>query len=198
LKHFNKRAIGKSIILLLMLFLLLFHLEIQVVAFKVFELKYKREVKQLIKDGIPESDLILFVFHKDYRIQKTENLEWIKPNEFRYHGEMYDIIREEIKGDSVYSHCFHDVKESRLFKDMDKYFAKFLQDNPDKENELNIVLNSFSRNYILGMNDPIKTIPYYDIDYFSLAITYPEEGYSSIPSPPPKCRYSIIQLFTAS
>lgn len=168
-----------------MLFLLLFHLEIQVIVFKVFEQKYKREVKQLIKDGIPESELILFVFHKDYKIQTTENLEWIKPNEFRYHGEMYDIIREEKKGDSVYSYCFHDVKESKLFKDMDKYFTKFLHENPDKENELNIVLSLFSKNYIYGMFWPVKTIPY-EIDYISSTSTNPEEGFTSIPSPPPK------------
>jgi hypothetical protein len=167
-------------------FLLLFHLEIQVIVFKVFEQKYKREVKQLIKNGIPESDLILFVFHKDFRTIKPENLEWMKPIEFRLHGEMYDIIREEVIGDSVYCRCFHDVKESKLFKDMDKYFTKFLHDNPDKENELNIVLSSFSRNYIHGMYSPIKTIPYSDINYISLTISNLEEGYSSTPSPPPK------------
>lgn len=42
------------------------------------------------------------------------SLEWEDPSEFRYRGEMYDVLKVEKKGDSVVVWCLSDDKESAL------------------------------------------------------------------------------------
>lgn len=44
------------------------------------------------------------------------SLEWEDASEFRYQGEMYDVLNVEKKGDSVLIRCLSDEKESALLK----------------------------------------------------------------------------------
>jgi len=48
-------------------------------------------------------------------------LIWTEADEFRYYGEMYDILNQEQHGDAIWYTCFHDKAETAL---MDGIFKK--------------------------------------------------------------------------
>jgi len=57
-----------------------------------------------------------FIFtNKEYN-----NLNWIKKHEFRYKGEMYDVLSEKIHKDGVVVYCYHDKKDSWLYNELAK------------------------------------------------------------------------------
>lgn len=57
-----------------------------------------------------------FIFsNKEYN-----ELNWIEKNEFRYNGEMYDVLSEEFYKEGVLIYCFHDSKDSWLFSELQR------------------------------------------------------------------------------
>ena len=50
-----------------------------------------------------------------------QELIWTEADEFRYYGEMYDILSQEQHGDAIWYTCFHDEAETAL---MDGVFEK--------------------------------------------------------------------------
>lgn len=46
---------------------------------------------------------------------------WIKPGrEFRYKGEMYDVVKTGVDGQNVLYHCIRDSREKKLIDDFNK------------------------------------------------------------------------------
>lgn len=85
----------------------------------------RKEVKLIIKNGVPEDQRIRF--YADELEADKSNLTWIHEHEFRYNGEMYDILkREYINGELVYV-CIHDVKESGLFRNLEELIDRQMQ-----------------------------------------------------------------------
>jgi len=141
-----------------LLLLILFHSEFYIIMFKGLEVKYKREIKQQIKNGISEEKLVIFTFGKNILNEKSEDFIWMKKNEFRYKGEMYDIIKTEYKGDSIVYHVFHDLKESALFSNLDKHILDFLSSNREKGNELLSITNNFCKYYLTPVINNNQTL----------------------------------------
>lgn len=48
-------------------------------------------------------------------------LVWTEEDEFRYFGEMYDILRQEVHHDTIWYYCYHDEAETALLNGL---FAK--------------------------------------------------------------------------
>ena len=98
---------------------------------------------------------------------------------------MYDIIKTENRNDSVYFYCFHDLKESDLFKNLDFAVYNYLQRNPSKNKEMFSLLTSFNQFYFTEFNNYLnETKPYKDIIYtFVSNITL--EGFILPSNPPP-------------
>jgi len=134
-------------IALFLIVLVILHSGFQLLIFKVFEAKYKHEIKEMIEAGIDEKDLTLLIFGKDIRHKTVPGFEWKKKNEFRYRGEMYDIVKRKHTADSIYFYCIHDKKESKLFASLEKYIIAFLEKNPAKEKEINIITSQLSKLY---------------------------------------------------
>jgi hypothetical protein len=121
--------------------------------FKGLEVKYKREIKKMIKSGIPEENLITFTFSKNILEEEIKDFKWIKDWEFRYKGEMYDIIKTEYIGDSIVYHVFHDLKESALFSNLQKHFFDYFASNQDKGKELLSITQNYCKYYLSPFNE---------------------------------------------
>ena len=52
--------------------------------------------------------------------KETRHIEWEEENEFRYKGEMYDVVEMEKKGDQVIIVCIADKKEKALKEEFAK------------------------------------------------------------------------------
>lgn len=175
----------KSILLISTAALLLFHAELPLLIFKSFEYKYKKEIKQLIKSGVPEKDLIKFAFHKSVITNGTKDLKWIKKNEFRLKNEMYDIVSAEIRGDSVFYKCIHDFKESELFANFDKYLYKLFQSDSGKRREYVSSLIYMNTFYLL-LQGYTQTRNPSDDAKIKIVCSRLDDGFSKIIIPPPK------------
>ncbi len=105
--------------------------------FKTLHYKAKSEVKQKIKQSVPENELVLITVS----VTDNKSLKWTKPNkEFRYKGEMYDIVRQETKDEMISYSCIHDFKESKLFANINEHIQRHIADNPIQRKKANILL----------------------------------------------------------
>lgn len=176
----------KSLQLTVLILLLLFHWELPTIIFKSFEYKYKREIKQIIKAGVPEKDLVYFKFHKTIFTTSSSEFRWIKKNEFRYKNEMYDIVDVSYNSDSVMFKCIHDFKESELFASFDKYLIDLLKADPTKRNEFIGLIKSADNYYIPVQSLSIK--PFNNYGRESRISLHPKtrDGFFNVLTPPPK------------
>lgn len=89
------------------------------------ELKaHKRNVKHLLLSQANPADLVHFTF----TMAEAENLEWEHAKEFRFKGDMYDVVHQRKKGDSLILWCWWDSEETQLYQK----FENLLAHNPFK------------------------------------------------------------------
>lgn len=169
-----------------MIFLFVTHGTSQFLVFKFFEMKYKREIRFMIKAGVPEDQLVPFTFHKEYINNPQPDFKWIKSWEFRYKGQMYDIMKTIDKGDSIKYLCIHDVKESDLFANLDKHIDKFLEKNPERKNDLQLIINSLSKYFAISGNLFYDFLFPHENNYEQLAFNKHPDNFYTIISPPPE------------
>jgi hypothetical protein len=106
-------------------------------------------------------------------------LEWIEENEFRIDGEMYDVVKREVKKDSIYLYCLHDKTESILYSGIVKIFNRLFGDGPGNDGNSTIINNllselyfntatEFSKFYLEESNRylPVKTFSLLDGEHF--------------------------------
>jgi hypothetical protein len=90
----------------------------------------KYEVKQRIKNSVPEEELTVFSFSEiEYK-----NLDWLEKNEFRCQGDMYDVVRKKTDAEgNVVIYALNDRKEKELFAAFEEQTRKKTED-PAGEN----------------------------------------------------------------
>lgn len=92
----------------------------------------KSQVKKQIIAGIEEEELVHLAFTID---ESKSILDWEHENEFEFQGLMYDIVKSEIRGDSIFYICWLDKVESRLNNKLNEILARNLGDNPQNRNK---------------------------------------------------------------
>ncbi|MDQ3047741.1 MAG: hypothetical protein M3R27_09355 [Bacteroidota bacterium] len=122
----------KKAAVILLLGIFLFNLGGYFVAFKALEFQAKKEIKAQIKNGIPENEMIRIVINSS----NSSELDWIKSDkEFRYKGEMYDIVRIEIKNSGTEYFCIQDKQEKILFANLEDHIRQHISDNKPLKNK---------------------------------------------------------------
>ena len=134
-----------------------------------------QEVRQTIKRGLNEEDLVLIVDSPG----NHQGIFWIeKGKEFLYKREMYDVVKSKISGEKTYYYCLNDTKEKQLISDYTK--AHDSKSNQDKRLK-RIFNNDYFPQYI--------ELPYSKSatnHRFARLLIYYKSFVSSKPSPPPK------------
>lgn len=85
------------------------------VLFHIQRAKIRHEIKQRIKNSVPENELVYFSFAK-----KDQPIQWHNDHEFRYEKMMYDVIHLRENHDSIFIACISDQQETHLFAQLDK------------------------------------------------------------------------------
>lgn len=80
----------------------------------------RREIKRKMIAGMDRDELVLLKFSKKDTLEK---LRWEHSKEFEYNGQMYDVVARQIKGDSIYYHCWWDHEETELNQKLGKLVA---------------------------------------------------------------------------
>lgn len=135
-------------------------------------------------ESYSEEEIIeLLIINKKDLAENKIDFKWIHSREFRYNGEMYDVVKKEEDDKYFFFHCINDEKEKRLGEE----FEKRVNDNSANSKHQQRTSNHFN----ILISEPVQNE---DIDItlvyeciFNQWIT--EKYYSiqlDIPSPPPR------------
>ena len=102
--------------------------------FKSQQYKIRKEIKRKIKNGVKNEDLVLLKIPKVMEEFPNNDFQRIHSKEFRYKGEMYDIVEQETFADTTYYWCIWDKEETALFATLDETFNLIWNKNPIKKN----------------------------------------------------------------
>jgi len=98
-----------------------------ITGYSVFKFKQygiRKAIKKEIKQGIPEADQVKIKIPKSWETDNHPDFQRIHAGEFRYKGQMYDILWYENQGDTTLYGCVWDTKESVLFSQLDDLTAR--------------------------------------------------------------------------
>jgi len=137
----------------------------------------KSEMKAFLRNQKDHKELTQLILSKT----ESHHLHWEDENEFRYRGEMYDVIEMKSTGDTVIFHCIADEKETTLFNQYQK--------NNKRNGSSSFIFQLITASYILPTNhllqQPEKAIQSHFRDQ-SPSLKNPP---STVPQPPPNvCR----------
>ena len=83
----------------------------------------KREVREYLHDHADEFSQTEFRFNLSDQQDAYAELEWEDAREFRYHGEMYDVVERRETKQEVYIRCVKDDQESALVANFEKIIS---------------------------------------------------------------------------
>ncbi|MBZ0199108.1 MAG: hypothetical protein K8H86_04510, partial [Ignavibacteriaceae bacterium] len=89
--------------------------------------RVKKDVKWKMLTGINKEELVLLKFTEE---EKQTWLNWKHSKEFEFKGEMYDVVKSEMRGDTTYYWCWYDHEETNLNKKLDDLILLALGSNP--------------------------------------------------------------------
>ncbi len=180
-EHFLMQKYIKIIVSVCMLLLVVSHGIIQFGMFEFFRADYRAEAAKLIGEGVLEKRQIVFCFNmKEYKNLDTK-IEWKDDREFRFEEKLYDIIRTEIRGDSVYVYCFYDEDDTMLYSVLDNLIEKD-NDEPEETNGYGSFLNLYY--YCADFDNSLKSPGADDNIYISPAVHLLDGEYLQVTPPP--------------
>lgn len=124
--------------------------------YNVWLLSIKQQVKSSLKAEFQEESTIIKV-PASWEEDPPKQFQWHEEHEFRYRGQMYDVIRKERHGDQVWFYCYWDKAETELLDNLSHYVDNYLQHKPDQQkNETllssfldKVFLSTHQRNFLL-------------------------------------------------
>lgn len=165
----------KKLISIILISCFLFNLCGYQVLFRALQDHIQREIRQKIRKGLSDDDLTLITVP----LNMESGIVWLKQEkEFKFKGEMYDVVKTRISDQKKYYYCICDTKEKQLI-------AKYNKSNNNRRNRNNIVKKKIGNPLFFQRSLEVEC--YYFSDYYSISnqgglILY----YLNIPSPPPK------------
>jgi len=88
----------------------------------------RKEIKKALKLSVPENHLLKFHF----TAKESQNLNWVKPHEFRLNGCFYDVVHKQKVNGIWYFQCIDDHQETALFEKLDFAAADNLVNSSDQ------------------------------------------------------------------
>ncbi len=87
----------------------------------------RHAVKQQLIAEAPDSEWTLLALRMP---QDAHRLEWEHEREFAFEGRMYDVVKLQTVGDSVFYWCWADDEETELHRRLEELFARIWPDAP--------------------------------------------------------------------
>ncbi len=110
----------------------------------------KKQIKLSIKNGVPENELVVFKFPNDKKVQRKLGVRWIEGHEFKYKGNMYDVVKTLKKGNEIIYYCINDHQEKSLFSNLNQYVNDVLNFDITKSKILQII-KKLTINYFMQL-----------------------------------------------
>jgi hypothetical protein len=85
-----------------------------------------------------EEEMIeLLIFNKEDIEKNKIDFRWIHSREFKYNGDMYDIVKKEEKEGKLFLYCINDSQEEKLDKEFNKKVEETTTNKKQKPNDSN-------------------------------------------------------------
>lgn len=114
--------------------------------FKIQQHAVRSEIKQQLKAGVPEDELVKLKIAKVWEEESNDRFEREHSKEFRFDGEWYDVMRSQDLGDTTLYVCIHDVKEGKLFEQLEALTEAEMNQTQQQENR-SMAISSFISDY---------------------------------------------------
>lgn len=125
----------------------------------------RKAVKSQMIAGLDENALVLLKFTE---ADSKRLLHWEHAQEFEYQGQMYDVVRTETRGDTIYYRCWLDSRESELNQQLKQLVASTLEKDPTNQENQKRLTHFYKSLYrfetqvfpqVLPMKEAGQTIP---------------------------------------
>jgi len=90
----------------------------------------RHEVKEKLLDDLPKENLVLLKFTQE---QANRELHWEHEREFEYQDQMYDVVKREVRNDTLYYWCWPDEKETALNQQLAQLTQHILMRIPQRQ-----------------------------------------------------------------
>jgi hypothetical protein len=143
---------------------------------------YKNLGMQKIEKPAEEELIEFLIFNKIDIADNKIDFKWIHSREFKYNGDMYDIVIKEENDKQLFLYCINDKKEKKL----EKEFAKKVHDNSTNSkyrqlsNHLSILLSEPIH------KDKVSFEPVCEFNFYNRLTNCYNSINLDIPSPPPR------------
>jgi hypothetical protein len=146
--------------------------------------KLKKEIKSLLKKGVPKEDLVQFTFSET----EINNLTWLKKNEFQFQDSLYDVVYKTKHPNGLTTfQCISDSQEKVLFARLGQTISNNLGDD-DHQTPVSNWFKLIKLPY-LSVSTDISLVAYIDnskIEKYSFYTNHFQSISFSIDSPPPQ------------
>lgn len=143
--------------------------------FSILQFEIQSEVSAEIEKGVQDKDLTAI----EVETAHPEGIQWIKPGkEFRYKGDMYDVVRSSVQGKKTVYHCIRDKKEKQLIS----HFYRHQKAKKDLEKKLKRI---FQYKFVFAKNTPDQDMLTSEVVYSPYGNQYCSPSFD-IHSPPPR------------
>ncbi|MBL7978177.1 MAG: hypothetical protein JNN12_07530 [Bacteroidetes Order II. Incertae sedis bacterium] len=143
----------------------------------------RQEVQTLRIHGIQEKELVLLKFTS---LEQKRILRWEHEREFEYRGNMYDIIKTSVEGDTTYYWCWWDEEETEI---NNKLNSLALYISKEKQTDQQTVVQIYHYLKTLYFPESTEWIFFNKADYpqlFSWKVTLYQSFFISPAVPPPE------------
>ncbi|MBK6994147.1 MAG: hypothetical protein IPH31_04210 [Lewinellaceae bacterium] len=144
----------------------------------------RKQVKRQLIAGLGDDALVLLRFTVS---ESQTKLRWEHAREFEYQGQMYDVVRTETNGDTIFFHCWWDREETELNREIKKLTASNFEKNPGNQKTKERLAHFFKSLYSFeGTNWPIIVLLIEAKQEIPGALFSLKPILSPPPSPPPE------------
>jgi hypothetical protein len=90
----------------------------------------RKTVKRQLIAGLKPDELVLLKFTPE---EARTALHWEHSREFEYQGQMFDVVKTETRGDTIFYYCWWDHAETELNQKIQALVANALHNNPQHQ-----------------------------------------------------------------
>lgn len=125
--------------------------------FKLQHFQVRKEIKHKIKQSVPAEDLVII---KIFEFE-SHRLYWTKAEkEFKFQGQMYDVVKKEYGDNFTTFFCIHDFKDSHLFAQLDHHTDQYLSNSTEHKAQSQKLFRLWFKNYWfnrISLEKPFET-----------------------------------------
>lgn len=137
----------KKLLAYIVLILFTYNLAGYYVVFKGWQKGIRSQIKEQIRHDSKLSDIEVLTFSKADLKQKRIALEWEKEDEFRFNGNMYDVVSRNESSDSITFTCINDRKEKKLIDQFQAFVNQQHNNVPSKHSNPFKILENLVKDY---------------------------------------------------